>query len=258
MWVLWWPRSVLNTWQNTYTSMITTKRITRGEENFDKLFKVRPPITHLQPKFRDILTFSWKEVCFTVNSSKQTVHMAAGCFQTQMRKAKGAVPLMGECIVGNTTLPFVLQSVLTQSSHLFDLLWRCPACRYCQGVVTKTNKPTNAQLMYHAHKWLQLAVQIHGSSRTLGCANALMGLYRIKLRSKKYYQRIFFHFVDTVVANSWLLFRNDCKDVGLQESKQLCLLEFKYFFSPALAMEGQVVCTQKESGYQFRMKKFSL
>jgi len=96
MWVLWWPRSVLNTWQNTYTSMITTKRITRGEENFDKLFKVRPPITHLQPKFRDILTFSWKEVCFTVNSSKQTVHMAAGCFQTQMRKAKGAVPLMGE------------------------------------------------------------------------------------------------------------------------------------------------------------------
>jgi len=50
--------------------------------------------------------------------------------------------------------------------------------------------------------------------------------------------------VVTVVGNTWLLYFNDCNDVGLQESKQLCLLEFKYFICPASAKEGQVVYTK--------------
>jgi len=70
-------------------------------------------------------------------------------------------------------------------------------------------------------------------------------LYKVKLRSKKYYHLIFFHFVNTVVGNTWLLYLNDCSDVGLQESKQLCLLEFKYFISPAVAKEGHVVYTKR-------------
>ena len=45
-----------------------SKMVARGEENFDKLFKIRPPITHLQSKFRDVLTFSWKRVYFALNS----------------------------------------------------------------------------------------------------------------------------------------------------------------------------------------------
>jgi len=51
--------------------------------------------------------------------------------------------------------------------------------------------------------------------------------------------------VNTVVGNTWLLYLNDCSDVGLQESEQLCLLEFKYFISPALAKEGHVVHTKR-------------
>jgi len=50
------------------------------------------------------------------------------------------------------------------------------------------------------------------------------------------------------VGNTWLLYLlylNHCNDLGLQESKQLCLLEFKYFISPALAKEGQVVNTKR-------------
>ena len=42
-----------------------------------------------------------------------------------------------------------------------------------------------------------------------------------------------------------LLYLNDCSDVGLQQSKQLCLLEFKYFISPALVKEGHVVYTKR-------------
>jgi len=51
--------------------------------------------------------------------------------------------------------------------------------------------------------------------------------------------------VNTVVGNTWLLYFNNCNDVCLQESKQLCLLEFKYFISLALAKEGQVVYTKR-------------
>jgi len=53
-----------------------------GEETFNKLFKIRPPITHLQSKFREIFTFPWKQVHF--EQFEQTVHLATGCFQTQM------------------------------------------------------------------------------------------------------------------------------------------------------------------------------
>jgi len=51
--------------------------------------------------------------------------------------------------------------------------------------------------------------------------------------------------VDTVVCNTWLFYLNDCSDVGLQQSKQLCLLEFKYFISSALAKEGHVLYTKR-------------
>ena len=36
--------------------------------------------------------------------------------------------------------------------------------------------------------------------------DSLIGLYRIKLRSKKFYHRIFFHFLDVSVVTSWLLY----------------------------------------------------
>ncbi|XP_050038274.1 piggyBac transposable element-derived protein 3-like [Dermacentor andersoni] len=35
----------------------------------------------------------------------------------------------------------------------------------------------------------------------------LVALYRINLRSKKSYRRLFFHLLDTVIVNSWLLYR---------------------------------------------------
>jgi len=48
-----------------------SKMVALGEEAFDKVFKIRPPITHLPSKFRDTLTFIWKEVYFALNSSNK-------------------------------------------------------------------------------------------------------------------------------------------------------------------------------------------
>lgn len=35
--------------------------------------------------------------------------------------------------------------------------------------------------------------------------DSMLGFYRIKIRSKKYYLQIFFHFIDMIAVNCWLL-----------------------------------------------------
>ncbi|XP_045453941.1 piggyBac transposable element-derived protein 3-like [Melitaea cinxia] len=44
--------------------------------------------------------------------------------------------------------------------------------------------------------------------------DALLGYYRIQIRSKKFYHRIFFHMIDMVTVNAWLLYRR-----GLDETE---------------------------------------
>lgn len=37
--------------------------------------------------------------------------------------------------------------------------------------------------------------------------DSMLGYYRIPLRSKKYYMKIFYHLIDLCVVNAWLLYR---------------------------------------------------
>ena len=93
--------------------------------------------------------------------------------------------------------------------------------------------------------------------------NALTGLYRITLRSKKYYHRIFFHFLDMSIVPCWLLYRRDCQDFGLPKARQLRLLDFKLAISESLCKESQVVSRRQgrpssssvEGAYQKKMKQ---
>lgn len=63
--------------------------------------------------------------------------------------------------------------------------------------------------------------------------DSLLGLYRIHIRSKKWYHRIFFHLVDLCVVNSWILYRRVCnqKDSG---TTALCLCDYKAHLAEAL------------------------
>jgi hypothetical protein len=36
--------------------------------------------------------------------------------------------------------------------------------------------------------------------------DSLLGLYRIHIRSKKWYHRLFFHMLDVIICNAWLLY----------------------------------------------------
>lgn len=43
--------------------------------------------------------------------------------------------------------------------------------------------------------------------RGVDLSDSLIGRYKIKMRSRKWYIRLFYHFIDLTVVNSWLLFK---------------------------------------------------
>ncbi|XP_028657085.1 piggyBac transposable element-derived protein 3-like [Erpetoichthys calabaricus] len=67
--------------------------------------------------------------------------------------------------------------------------------------------------------------------------DSLIALYRIHIRSKKYYHKLFFHFIDVTVVNSWLLYRRDCESLQLPKKKIQSLQEFKMSITEALLLE---------------------
>lgn len=83
--------------------------------------------------------------------------------------------------------------------------------------------------------------------------DALIAYYRIHIRSKKYYHKFFFHFVDMVIVNSWLLYRRNCESLSFPRKKQRDLLAFRTSIAQALCMQGQDLSKKKR-----RMLKGSL
>lgn len=65
--------------------------------------------------------------------------------------------------------------------------------------------------------------------------DSMLGLYRIHLRSKKWYKRIFFHMLDMCIVNAWLLWRRK------HEHEYIGLFTFKQAVSEHLCKSGKVV-----------------
>lgn len=70
--------------------------------------------------------------------------------------------------------------------------------------------------------------------------DSMLGYYRITIRSKKWYLRLFFHMLDLTVVNAWLLFRR-------KKQAKLPLLEFKAAVSEGLCRAGKS-CERKRPG----------
>lgn len=68
----------------------------------------------------------------------------------------------------------------------------------------------------------------------------LVALYRIQLRSKKWYRRLFFHLLDVVVVNCWLLYRRDATAADVPRKDQMTLLSFKADIACVLRQQGKV------------------
>ncbi|KAM4550617.1 piggyBac transposable element-derived protein 2-like isoform 1-T1 [Fundulus diaphanus] len=75
--------------------------------------------------------------------------------------------------------------------------------------------------------------------------DALITSHRIQIRSKKYYQRLFFHFVDVVIVNSWLLYRRDCESLDVPRKNQKDFLTFRISIAQALCLQGKDLSSKK-------------
>lgn len=71
--------------------------------------------------------------------------------------------------------------------------------------------------------------------------DAMLGFYRIQIRSKKWYHRIFFHTIDLITVNSWLLWRRRNNQKG--NETYMPLLDFKLYIANVLMQETTGVFT---------------
>lgn len=62
----------------------------------------------------------------------------------------------------------------------------------------------------------------------------LISLYRIEVRSKKYYMKIIFHLIDLCVVNAWLLYRRHCAQINTPKKQIMSLLTFRINIAEAL------------------------
>ena len=91
-------------------------------------------------------------------------------------------------------------------------------------------------------------IKLYNSSISgVDLADCLIELYRINIRSKKYYFRLIFHMIDMVIVNSWLLYKRDAFNLKTPQSEILRLAPFKLRIANCLMQEGKV-CTGTKRG----------
>ena len=69
--------------------------------------------------------------------------------------------------------------------------------------------------------------------------DSLISLYRIKIRSKKWYLRIVFHLLDLTVVNAWLMYKRDSKASEVPKNEQLSLVDFKASIAACLCQANK-------------------
>ena len=62
----------------------------------------------------------------------------------------------------------------------------------------------------------------------------LISLYRINIRSKKYYMKIIFHLIDLSLVNAWLLYRRHCVQSKVKRKDIMSLLSFRIHVAESL------------------------
>ena len=111
--------------------------------------------------------------------------------------------------------------------------------------------PLTTVLRFHSKNKKKIEIQcpdiVKQYNRSMGgvdLADQLISLYKIPLRSKKYYMRLVFHMIDMAVVNAWQLYRRDASSLNLQRKDILSLAGFKLLLSFDLMKVGKV-CGRK-------------
>ncbi|RXN16689.1 piggyBac transposable element-derived 2-like protein [Labeo rohita] len=141
-------------------------------------------------------------------------------------------------IVGNTTLYAVKWYDNRSVTLLSDYVGAHPVThvqRWDRGSKAITDVPCPAVVRdYNQHMG------------GLDLLDSLIALYRTKIRSKKWYHRLFFHFLDKIVVTCWLLYKRHCKCNNLSDAEVMRLYAFKSYIAQGLCKSGKSLEKKRE------------
>lgn len=92
----------------------------------------------------------------------------------------------------------------------------------------------------------QLVKDYYANMGFVDKADMMMSTYKIDRKSKKWYMRIFFHFLDLAVHNAFIIFSSS------NEGKQILLKDFR--FAVATALIGTINQSKSPRGTKKSMK----
>lgn len=70
--------------------------------------------------------------------------------------------------------------------------------------------------------------------------DSFIGRQKIKIRSKKWYMRIFYHLLDITITNAWILYKRVSLQKGTPKNRLLCLADFRVKLGETLCKLGSV------------------
>ena len=86
-------------------------------------------------------------------------------------------------------------------------------------------------------------------------ADMFISLYRINMKTRRWYIKIFWHLVDIAKVNAWILYRRHRKQLEIPKKQELPLLDFVLEISEGLISSNKVVQREATSNKQGRPSK---
>jgi len=105
--------------------------------------------------------------------------------------------------------------------------------------VTRFDKKKNEHISVPCPNVVKIYNQHMGGVDLL---DSIIARYRIAMRSKKWYFKLFFHFMDVTMVNAWLLYRKTKKE------NTMSLADFRREIAVSLCMQGSNICTPTTRG----------
>ncbi|RVE73980.1 hypothetical protein OJAV_G00036640 [Oryzias javanicus] len=69
--------------------------------------------------------------------------------------------------------------------------------------------------------------------------DSLIALYRTKIRSKKWYHRLMFHFIDMTTRDCLAAYKRDCSSIGMSKRNRSGFIRSSHILEKAYAKSGK-------------------
>ncbi len=90
----------------------------------------------------------------------------------------------------------------------------------------------------------QLIAQYNKGMGGVDLADMLIAAYRIPMKTRRWYIKIFWHLIDMAKVNAWLLYRRHCDQLKIPKKPRLHLLDFILEISEALICANKAVSAE--------------